>query len=62
MLSGPMDFTPGIFDLTFDGIDWRHRVSTTLAKQLALGISRIIIDPGHVARRCAGRARDGPKP
>jgi alpha-glucosidase len=36
MLSGPMDFTPGIFDLTFDGLEWRHRVPTTLAKQLAL--------------------------
>ncbi len=36
MLSGPMDFTPGIFDLTFAGEDAEQRVSTTLAKQLAL--------------------------
>lgn len=36
MLSGPMDFTPGIFDLTFDGPDAENRVQTTLAKQLAL--------------------------
>ncbi len=36
MLSGPMDFTPGIFDLTFNGDDDPNRVSTTLAKQLAL--------------------------
>ncbi|MEM7329408.1 MAG: glycoside hydrolase family 97 protein [Pseudomonadota bacterium] len=37
MLSGPMDFTPGIFDLTF-GKDTEQdpRVQTTLAKQLAL--------------------------
>ena len=36
MLSGPMDFTPGIFNLTFDGPDGDNRVQTTLAKQLAL--------------------------
>ena len=36
MLSGPMDFTPGIFDLTFKGADLPFRVQTTLAKQLAL--------------------------
>jgi alpha-glucosidase len=31
-----MDFTPGIFDLTFKGTDSPFRVKTTLAKQLAL--------------------------
>jgi alpha-glucosidase len=36
MLSGPMDFTPGIFDLTFKGPDSPNRVQTTLAKQLSL--------------------------
>jgi alpha-glucosidase len=36
LLSGPMDFTPGIFDLTFDGMESAQRVQTTLAKQLAL--------------------------
>jgi len=36
MLSGPMDFTPGIFDLGFDGLDAVNRVKTTLAKQLSL--------------------------
>ena len=46
MLSGPMDFTPGIFDLTpserpplteeMGRHDVRSRVETTLAKQLAL--------------------------
>ena len=35
-LSGPMDFTPGIFDLAFQGPDSEQRVKTTLAKQLAL--------------------------
>ncbi|MCA8901280.1 MAG: glycoside hydrolase family 97 protein [Hyphomonas sp.] len=35
MMSGPMDFTPGIFDLT-GRPDGPNRVQTTLAKQLAL--------------------------
>ncbi|HSG26832.1 MAG TPA: glycoside hydrolase family 97 catalytic domain-containing protein, partial [Candidatus Krumholzibacterium sp.] len=36
MLSGPADYTPGIFDVMLD--DWRpdNRVHTTIAKQLAL--------------------------
>lgn len=36
MLSGPMDFTPGIFNLAYNGLDAENRVQTTLAKQLAL--------------------------
>ncbi len=36
MLAGPMDFTPGVFNLTFQGPDSPQRVQTTLAKQLAL--------------------------
>ncbi len=37
MLAGPMDFTPGIFDLGFNGLgDKSNRPQTTLAKQLAL--------------------------
>jgi len=37
MLSGPMDFTPGIFDLNFGKpVEENPRVQTTLAKQLAL--------------------------
>ncbi|HEX7062157.1 MAG TPA: glycoside hydrolase family 97 protein [Woeseiaceae bacterium] len=36
MLSGPMDFTPGIFDLMPKGENAPSRVQTTLAKQLAL--------------------------
>jgi alpha-glucosidase len=37
MLSGPMDFTPGIFDLSFNGLGAdTNRPQTTLAKQLAL--------------------------
>lgn len=37
MLAGPMDFTPGIFDMSFNGLGANtNRPQTTLAKQLAL--------------------------
>lgn len=39
MMSGPMDFTPGIFDLAWDGLDADNRVRTTLTKQLALYVT-----------------------
>ncbi len=39
MLAGPMDFTPGIFDLMPNGADSPNRVKTTLAKQLALYVT-----------------------
>jgi alpha-glucosidase len=47
MLAGPMDFTPGTFDLQFH--DWRphNRVNTTLAKQLALFV--VIYSPWPMA-------------
>ncbi|PSJ40661.1 glycoside hydrolase family 97 protein [Allosphingosinicella deserti] len=35
MLAGPMDYTPGIFDLTFGQTELTHRVQSTLATQLA---------------------------
>ena len=35
LLAGPFDFTPGVFDLTPNGLDAENRVPTTLAKQLA---------------------------
>ncbi|MCF7886633.1 MAG: glycoside hydrolase family 97 protein [Candidatus Marinimicrobia bacterium] len=35
VLGGPVDYTPGIFDLTFDQYKPDNRVLTTLAKQLA---------------------------
>jgi alpha-glucosidase len=35
MLGGPMDFTPGIFDIPRGGIDVTRRVQSTLATQLA---------------------------
>ena len=39
MLSGPFDFTPGIFDLLYEEARPYNRVNTTLAKQLALYVA-----------------------
>ena len=36
MLAGPIDFTPGIFDIKFDKYKKNNQVNTTLAHQLAL--------------------------
>ncbi len=36
LLAGPMDFTPGIFDLMHQGADSEYRVQSTLMQQLAL--------------------------
>ncbi len=47
MLAGPMDFTPGIFDLGFNGLDAETRPQTTLAKQLALYV--VIYSPIQMA-------------
>jgi len=47
MLSGPMDFTPGIFDLHFEEAQPDNRVDTTLAKQLAMYV--VIYSPIQMA-------------
>ena len=53
MLSGPMDFTPGVFDILIEQADgpprrpWEPRVRTTLAKQLALYV--VLYSPLHMA-------------
>ncbi|VAV97502.1 Alpha-glucosidase [hydrothermal vent metagenome] len=47
MLSGPMDFTPGIFDLLFEKEKPDNRIPTTLAKQLALYV--VIYSPIQMA-------------
>jgi alpha-glucosidase len=48
MLAGPMDFTPGIFDLGFNGLgENTNRPQTTLAKQLALYV--VIYSPIQMA-------------
>jgi len=36
MLAGPMDYTPGVLELTFFGPESPNRVQSTLAKELAL--------------------------
>ncbi|MGB8374942.1 MAG: glycoside hydrolase family 97 catalytic domain-containing protein, partial [Salegentibacter sp.] len=36
MLAGPIEFTPGIFDINFDKYKRDNQVNTTLAQQLAL--------------------------
>jgi alpha-glucosidase len=45
-LSGPIDYTPGIFNIMFDN-NSQFRVHTTLAKQLALYV--VIYSPLHMA-------------
>ena len=47
MLSGPFDYTPGIFDLHFEGDQPVNRVNTTLAKQLALYV--VVYSPLQMA-------------
>ncbi len=47
LLGGPMDFTPGIFGVTFGEYQPGNRVSTTVAKQLALYV--ILYSPLHMA-------------
>lgn len=47
MLAGPIDFTPGIFDIKFDDYSDRSQVNTTLAQQLALYV--VLYSPVQMA-------------
>lgn len=47
LLAGPMDFTPGIFDLLYEEARPNNCVNTTLAKQLALYV--VLYSPLHMA-------------
>jgi alpha-glucosidase len=47
MLAGPLDYTPGIFDLTFNEHKPDNRVHTTMAKQLALYV--VLLSPLQMA-------------
>jgi alpha-glucosidase len=47
LLAGPMDFTPGIFDLTFGKTQLNERVQSTLATQLALYV--VVYSPIQMA-------------
>jgi hypothetical protein len=46
-LAGPIDYTPGIFDLKFENYRQPNRVHTTLAKQLALYV--VLYSPLNMA-------------
>ncbi len=58
MLAGPVDFTPGIFDLTFNQYRDEQRVNTTLAKQLALFV--VIYSPMQMAADLPENYKDNP--
>jgi hypothetical protein len=47
MLAGPIDFTPGIFDIKFDKYKDKNQVNTTLSHQLALYV--VIYSPLQMA-------------
>jgi len=47
MLSGPMDYTPGILDMTYEGFDGKHRVKSTIAKELSLYV--VLYSPVQMA-------------
>ncbi|WP_299054745.1 glycoside hydrolase family 97 protein [uncultured Polaribacter sp.] len=47
MLSGPIDFTPGVFNIKFDDYKKGNQVNTTLAHQLALYV--VIYSPLQMA-------------
>jgi hypothetical protein len=47
MLAGPIDFTPGVFNIKFDDYKKDNQVSTTLAHQLALYV--VIYSPIQMA-------------
>lgn len=47
MLSGPIDFTPGVFNIKFDEYKKDNQVNTTLAHQLALYV--VIYSPIQMA-------------
>ncbi len=58
-LSGPFDFTPGIFDLLFEQANKPdNRVNTTLIKQLALYV--VLYSPLHMAADLPENYRDHP--
>lgn len=58
MLSGPLDYTAGIFDVEFNQYREKNRVHTTLAKQLALMV--ILYSPMQMAADLPENYRDNP--
>ena len=60
MLAGPIDFTPGIFNIKFDEYRKDNQVNTTLAQQLALYV--VIYSPVQMAADLVEHYEANPKP
>ena len=60
MLAGPIDFTPGIFNIKFDKYKKQNQVNTTLAQQLALYV--VIYSPVQMAADLVEHYEANPEP
>ncbi|KGL63860.1 glycoside hydrolase family 97 protein [Polaribacter sp. Hel1_85] len=60
MLAGPIDFTPGIFNIKFNEYKKNNQVNTTLAHQLALYV--VIYSPVQMAADLVEHYEANPKP
>ncbi len=60
MLSGPIDFTPGIFNIKFDEYKKENQVNTTIAQQLALYV--VIYSPVQMAADLVEHYEANPQP
>jgi hypothetical protein len=60
MLAGPIDFTPGIFNIKFDDYKKNNQVNTTLAQQLALYV--VIYSPVQMAADLVEHYEANPEP
>jgi len=60
MLAGPIDFTPGIFDIKFNKYKTDNQVNTTLAQQLALYV--VIYSPVQMAADLVENYEANPEP
>ncbi|APZ47759.1 alpha-glucosidase [Polaribacter reichenbachii] len=60
MLAGPIDFTPGIFNIKFNEFKKDNQVNTTLAHQLALYV--VIYSPIQMAADLVEHYEANPKP
>jgi len=60
MLAGPIDFTPGIFNIKFDEYRKDNQVNTTLAQQLALFV--VVYSPVQMAADLVEHYEANPEP
>jgi hypothetical protein len=60
MLAGPIDFTPGIFNIKFDEFKKDNQVNTTLAHQLALYV--VVYSPVQMAADLVEHYEANPEP